>query len=234
MMATILVAVAHTDDETLGCGGTIARFAAEGYRVIVCALTDGVGARGDRSAEAKNRRWQHAQAAGSVLGVSTVESLGTPIERPNGDLWDGIVPDNEADQFSRLQITQLVERAIERWRPTVILTHYAGDLNIDHRRVAEAVLCAARPQRACPVREILAFEVPSSTEWGLGVFRPTIFVDVAETLEAKLAALAEYVDEVRPFPHPRSPEAVRALAAWRGATVSKVAAEAFEVVRIIR
>jgi len=56
-------------------------------------------------------------------------------------------------------------------------------------------------------------------------------VDVAATLERKIEAMAAYAGEVRPFPHPRSPEALRALAAWRGASSGLRAAEAFALVR---
>lgn len=114
------------------------------------------------------------------------------------------------------------------------MTHSAADLNLDHRLVHEAVLCATRPHAPHSVREVLAFETPSSTEWGMTAFRPTLFVDITATLETKLAALACYAEELRPFPHPRSPEAVRALAQWRGAQSGCSAAEAFEVVRMVR
>jgi LmbE family N-acetylglucosaminyl deacetylase len=61
-----------------------------------------------------------------------------------------------------------------------------------------------------------------------------VFVDVADTLELKIRAMAEYESESRRFPHPRSAEALRALATHRGSAVGVAAAEAFEVVRELR
>jgi len=52
--------------------------------------------------------------------------------------------------------------------------------------------------------------------------------------EAKIAAMESYESEARKFPYPRSPEALRALAAWRGSTVGCAAADAFALVRAIR
>jgi LmbE family N-acetylglucosaminyl deacetylase len=81
------------------------------------------------------------------------------------------------------------------------------------------------------VRELLFFEVPSSTEWrppGSGLpFHPNWFVDISNTLEKKLEALRAYQAELRVFPHPRSLQGVSALARWRGASVGVEAAEAF-------
>ncbi len=88
------------------------------------------------------------------------------------------------------------------------------------------------------MRTVYAFEVPSSTDWGFGQleprFHPNVFVDIAATLEAKVDAMEAYESEARPFPHPRSPEALRALARLRGAASGLEAAEAFELVREIR
>jgi LmbE family N-acetylglucosaminyl deacetylase len=56
-------------------------------------------------------------------------------------------------------------------------------------------------------------------------------VDISDTFAAKRAALEAYHEEMRPWPHPRSLEAVEHLARWRGATVGCEAAEAFVVLR---
>lgn len=108
-------------------------------------------------------------------------------------------------------------------RADVVYTHHAGDLNRDHRLVAEAVFVAARQ-----VPTIRTFETLSSTEWGQP-FNPTYYVGI--DLAAKLDLLSRYASELRQFPHPRSPEAVRALAAFRGSTAGLAAAEAFQTVR---
>ena len=87
-------------------------------------------------------------------------------------------------------------------------------------------------------KKVYTFEVPSSTEWAFGqftpVFRPTVFVEIEDYLENKIAAMECYESEARGFPHPRSPEALRALAHRWGSAAGLNAAEAFELVRWIR
>jgi LmbE family N-acetylglucosaminyl deacetylase len=100
------------------------------------------------------------------------------------------------------------------------------------------VMTATRPVAGQPVREIYAFEVPSSTEWAFQriepSFRPNVFVEITATLEAKVAAMECYKSEARAFPHPRSPEALRARATHWGSVIGCAAAEAFELVRSVR
>jgi LmbE family N-acetylglucosaminyl deacetylase len=220
----VLVVAAHPDDEVLGCGGTIARLAADGVDVHVAFLADGVGVRGavqEDQRDALEARRAAAAAAARILGACSLS-------------FDDL-PDNQLDIVPLLDITQRVEALIARLVPDTVFTHHAGDLNIDHRRVHQAVLTACRPQQSLPVRTVLAFEVPSSTEWqppGSGEpFVPTSFVDIGLTLAKKLAALDAYATEMRPWPHPRSHAGVEALARWRGASVGCEAAEAFVIVR---
>jgi LmbE family N-acetylglucosaminyl deacetylase len=148
------------------------------------------------------------------------------------------LPDNRLDTVPLLDIVKIVEGLVEGIKPEIIYTHHGGDLNIDHGVIHRAVLTATRPLAGQPVQEIYAFEVPSSTEWAFQrlepAFRPNVFVDVSWTLEAKIAAMQCYETEVRQFPHPRSPEALRALAMRWGSLAGCAAAEAFELVRSIR
>jgi LmbE family N-acetylglucosaminyl deacetylase len=224
---TVLVVAAHPDDEALGCGGTIARWAEEGMAVHLAFIADGVGARNDPTAAeqaALQSRRAAAESAAGVLGATSVR-------------FDDMA-DNRLDSVALLEITQRVEDLIEALRPDTVLTHNASDLNIDHRRVHQAVMTSCRPQRDHPVRTILCFEVASSTEWvppGSGApFEPNWFVDISTTLPRKLAALDAYAAEMRDWPHPRSREGIEYLARWRGATVGCDAAEAFMLARAMR
>lgn len=220
---TTLVVMAHPDDEILGAGGTIARLTAQGERVAWLLLGDGVSSRPAPGPVTGQRRREHCLAAAAVVGVDDVEFH---------DL-----PDNRMDGVDLLDVVALVEAAVARVGPETVITHHGDDLNVDHRVTHQAVLTATRPVPGSTVRTVLGAEVPSSTEWAFGgarAFRPSVFVDVSDTLEAKLAALACYEDEARPAPHPRSAEAVRALASLRGATTGVTAAEAFELLRALR
>ena len=226
-MSTILVVVAHADDEALGCGGTMARHAAAGDAVHVAILADGVTARAAKYTPGLNleeieSREAAARKACQILGAQEPHFFR--------------LPDNRCDAVPLIEIAKIIEGIIVRVRPDTVLTHHAGDLNIDHRRVHEAVLTAARPLAGQTVRRIHCFEVLSSTEWSSPIsepFRPQRFVDISKTLDLKLAAVAAYDAEMRPFPHPRSAEAITSLARLRGATAGLQAAEAFTVVRDI-
>jgi LmbE family N-acetylglucosaminyl deacetylase len=220
----ILVVAAHPDDEALGCGATTARHAAAGDEVSVLILGEGITSRAGLSAARRKaelaRLHAAARRASKAMGVAKLT-----LER---------FPDNSFDTVARLKLVHRVETEIDAWKPEVVYTHSAADLNVDHQLTCEAVKTATRPiGRDCP-RRVLTFEVPSATEWRFDAarsFRPQVFVDVEATLEAKLAALAAYGGEMRPFPHPRSAEYVRALAAWRGSQSGCKAAEAFTLVR---
>jgi LmbE family N-acetylglucosaminyl deacetylase len=218
----VLVVAAHPDDEVLGCGGTIARLAAAGRAVQVLLLADGENSRAavDSSgvaAGAVAARNAAAEQACRLLGCAGVEFLA--------------LPDNRMDGLVLLDVVKEIEKRIVCYAPTTVLTHHGGDVNVDHRVVHQAVIVACRPVPGHPVRELLFFEVPSSTEWrppGSGdSFAPNYYVDVSATLERKLAALDAYASELRDFPHPRSRLAIEALAHWRGAIVGVAAAEAF-------
>ena len=141
------------------------------------------------------------------------------------------------DSVPLLKVAQAIAAETERFPPDVVYTHHAQDLNVDHRTVHEAVLTVFRPQPGAQKPLILAFEVPSSTEWrapsAATAFIPNWHVDVSEDLERKLAALRIYEMEMRAWPHARSLKAVEHLARWRGACVGVEAAEAFELVRNI-
>ncbi len=220
MAQCTLILAAHPDDEVLGCGGTIAKLSDEGAIVHVAFLADGVFSRaGEHEAQQQKlaSRRAAAQKACEILGVKSVSF--------------GDFPDNRMDMIPLLDITQAVELLLIKHQPEIVFTHHAGDVNIDHRRLHEAVVTACRPQYGRSVKTLLCFEVPSSTEWQLPgsapVFMPNWFVDISATLVRKLAALEAYDEEVRAWPHPRSFQGVEHLAHWRGATMGVNAAEAF-------
>jgi LmbE family N-acetylglucosaminyl deacetylase len=227
-MAQVLVVAAHPDDEVLGCGGAIARRAAMGDEITIVLLAEGVMSRagkGDKTSyrrEVKKLR-RNSQKAAAILGAKQVVHFD--------------FPDNRMDGVDFLDIVKTVEECLERYRPEVLYTHHVGDLNVDHTLVAKAVLTAARPLPRSLVSEIYSFEVLSSSEWGLGNggehFHPTYFVEISSFMDKKLQAMSAYETEIRDFPHPRSLQAIQALAARRGSQTGLKAAEGFVVLRKI-
>lgn len=223
-MKSILVVAAHPDDEVLGCGGYIANHVRLGDEVFVTFLSDGVTSRlGNLGLQEIESRRSAARLASKVLGVR--------------DVMFGDFPDNKLDASPLLEVIKSIEAVVEQIRPQTVLTHFGGDLNIDHRIVNQAVLTACRPAPKQGVKEILFFEVPSSTEWQVPTegeaFAPNWFEDISQTLELKIKAILMYEHELREWPHPRSVKAVEHLAHWRGASCGVDAAEAFVLGRRI-
>ena len=226
MSDSVLVVAAHPDDEVLGCGGTIARHACNGDHVQVLIVAEGATSRylqHDRHQvdEELSALARSAQKAGSILGADSVELLN--------------FPDNRLDSVDRLDLIKVVEDRINQFQPQLVYVHHVGDVNVDHRRLHEAVVTACRPTPHHPVRRLLSFEVVSSSEWqppgSAPLFQPNWFVDISEQWQLKYEALRAYASEMRPWPHARSLEAVEHLARWRGAQVGVEAAEAFSLLR---
>lgn len=222
----VLCVAAHPDDEVLGCGGALAAHAARGDHAEVLLLAEGVTSR---------------HAAREQADTGELDALGRAAEEANRRLGVARLirhgfPDNRMDSVPLLDVVKVVEAEIARLRPQLVYTHFGGDVNIDHRITYQACVTACRPQPGMPVRSLLCFETASSTEWqppggGEAAFAPNWFVAIDAFLDLKLAALAAYAPELRPWPHPRSPEAVRHLARWRGASIGVAAAEAFVLAR---
>ncbi|GFM35152.1 PIG-L deacetylase family protein [Desulfovibrio subterraneus] len=226
-MKRALVVAAHPDDEVLGCGGTIAKLAMNGFSVDVIIMAEGETSRSSfeqSSAEESLAALRKAATeAGALLGAASVVLLG--------------LPDNRMDSMDLLDVVKRLEATVGDTCYNAVYTHHSGDVNIDHQIVNRAVVTVFRPMPGKHNPSIYAFEVPSSTEWQPPSqsfpFLPTVFVDVSAVLERKIAALKVYESEMRPWPHARSLAAVEALAKWRGATVGVDAAEAFVACRII-
>lgn len=225
---SILVLAAHPDDEILGSGGTLARLSKAGHNISIAILGEGITARyPTRSSvdpEQLDNLKEDAKNASTILGVSDIRFFQ--------------LPDNRFDTVPLLEMVKLIELLISEIRPTIIFTHHGGDLNIDHTLVFKATLTATRPVADSPVKEILAYEVPSSTDWafqtGQNVFMPNVFYDISTTLDIKMEALKSYRGEIKAPPHPRSLDAIRENASRWGHIIGVRAAEAFESIREIR
>lgn len=224
----IMLVVAHPDDELLGLGATMHRLIHQAKCIThVVILGEGITSRSDqrdveqwkKELEIHRKNIHQAQAA---IGYHSVS------------IYD--FPDNRFDTVALLDIIKVVEKEKAAFRPDVIFTHHGGDVNIDHQRTFEAVLTACRPMAHEKVKTIITFETPSGTEWRLPSdprhFLPNLFFSVnAEDVEAKIKGMESYEFERRPYPHPRSPEALRIQAQRWGVAIGCDYAEAFCVVR---
>jgi LmbE family N-acetylglucosaminyl deacetylase len=217
----VLVVAAHPDDEVLGVGGAAALHAERGDRVTIAIMCEGVSVRYAQSRKDEVRA--QSEAAAKILGAA--------------DLHLGDLPEQRLETLPISEVALHIERLIEKVQPTRIYTHFAGDINRDHRVLAEATLIAARPYAAPSVRDILMYETPSSTEWSSPqlppVFQPTLFTEISSVLEKKLDAFSQYTAELRDYPHPRSLQALRERARYWGSLVNQAAVEPFAVARMV-
>ena len=219
MKKKILIISAHPDDETLGCGATVSKFNKEGHTSKVIFLTDGVGSRDNNDKKEADNRKKNAYEACKILGIKKHEFYN--------------FPDNSLDTVPKLRLNKVIEKEIFKFKPHLIFTHHAGDLNIDHRIICEATIVATRFYNL--KHEILSYEVLSSTDLNFHNnfhnFRPNLFIDVKKTIKNKISALKKYKNEIRKFPHPRSIEGVSLLSKYRGMFACLEYAEAFELIK---
>jgi LmbE family N-acetylglucosaminyl deacetylase len=222
MNKPMLVIAAHPDDEVLGCGGTIVRSTQEGRQVHIAILGEGLTSRQPTREETDPAGLEDlaltADKVGAFLGATAVHRFG--------------YPDNRFDQVPLLDVAKTIETLINELQPSQVFTQHGGDLNIDHAVTFRATMTATRPLAGSPIRALFAYEVPSSSEWAFEKFAPRFdpnqFVDITSTIDQKVRAMAMYETESRVFPHPRSPEALKAIARKWGSTVGFGAAEAFQ------
>lgn len=220
-MSRVLVLAAHPDDEVLGMGGTIAVHTERGDQVRVVVVTDGSSTQYPDDSETRLRKEEEALRAAAELGVMDYVHL---------DL-----PDMRLDTLAHVDVNAVVEEHIRDFAPERVYTPHP-DVNLDHRALFDSVAVATRPVPGQTARHVLTYAPTSSTEWtpaAVNWFVPNWFVDVSATIERKVAAFAHYETERREYPHPRSEGAIRAAAAFYGASCGCEQAEPFVLVRAL-
>jgi LmbE family N-acetylglucosaminyl deacetylase len=216
----ILIVVAHPDDEVLGCGATGAALAAAGHTVQTCFMSGHVEARGGRP--------QSAELAADTRAAQAALGFGEPIF--------GQFPNIRMNTVAHIELVRFIEGAIADTGAQVVFTHHPADLNDDHVQTSKACMVAARlfqrRQGVPPLRKLYLMEILSSTEWAFPAvsdgFKADTFIEAGAQLERKIAALRAYRGVMRPYPHPRSEEVLRGLAAYRGSQAGLEFAEAFQ------
>jgi LmbE family N-acetylglucosaminyl deacetylase len=210
----VLCIAAHPDDEVLGCGGVLAQHLANGEPVTIVIVCEGESLR--YGPEGVGQR-AHIQQAAARLGGASVRHLA--------------FPDQALDTLRLTDLIAPLVKIVHEVRPRIVYTQHGGDVNRDHHILFQAVLVATRPTEAF-IEAVYAFDAASSTEWAFPrTFVPDTWVDIAATLEKKLAAMACYESELRPYPHPRSLKALEYRARAYGNQVCLEAAEVFMTVR---
>ena len=232
----ILVVVAHPDDDILGMGGTMLKYSKKGDQIKVIFLATGITSRkksGHTNAtkyEVNKKEEKNMCDEITVLRSQAKKACKSLLVN-NVNFYD--FPDNEMDSVPLLKIIKVIEKEIRSFKPEKIFTHHYNDLNVDHRVVYNATLTACRPINT-PVKEIICFEVPSSTEWNYpSNFMPNYFVNIDKQIDKKIKAMEIYRNEIKKFPHPRSSKYLKINASRWGGVSGNSSAEAFEIIRKI-
>lgn len=182
----VLAVGCHPDDLEIGCGGTLAKYAAQGHAVTMCHVANGnMGHVEIMPNELRRIRHAEAEAASRALGAREVVDLD--------------VPDLQVDSKNEETVLKLVE-AIRRARPDVIITHSPDDYMKDHvdvsRIVTDASFSASVPHYssgpACGIVPVYFMD----TLAGVG-FLPEEYVDVTEAMEKKIEALERHESQVK-------------------------------------
>jgi LmbE family N-acetylglucosaminyl deacetylase len=215
----ILIIAPHPDDEILGAGGTIAKLCNAGKEVHVCVVTSGRPPLFD-SKQAKKVQTETAKAH-SFLGVTKTHWLGLPAA--------------ELTETANRELNAAIGKLVSEITPDVLIIPHVGDIHIDHQLVHLAAMVSARPHQDKFPSIILSYETLSETNWNTPgatpAFIPNVFVDISDFLDQKLTAFAMFESQAKAPPHERSTNALNALATLRGATVHKMAAEGFILIR---
>lgn len=218
-----LIVVAHPDDEVLGAGASIFKWTHDGATVDVCIMSTDAKARAFRPADDELN--DDLNSSSEFLGISAKHEY--------------TFPNIELNTVPHLKLVQAIEQAILSSCPDIVITHHPADTNNDHLQTSlacqEAIRLHQRRPEVRPIREMWYMEVPSCSEWAINSafqkFIPNCYVEVGEDcVDAKIKALSMYRGVMRPYPHPRSAEYIKGLAAVRGSEWGLTYAEAFQVV----
>lgn len=218
-----LIVVAHPDDEVLGAGASIYKWSQNGDIVDVCIMSTHAKARAFRPGDEELN--EDLNSSSKYLGIK--------------NKFEYTFPNIEMNAVPHLQLVQAIEKAILDSQPDIVITHHPADTNNDHLQTSLACQEAIRLHQRRPevkhLKEVWYMEVPSCTEWAINSafqkFWPNCYVEVGEDcIDAKIKALGMYRGVMRPYPHPRSGEYIKGLAAIRGSEWGLNYAEAFQTV----
>lgn len=221
----ILVVAPHPDDEVLGCGGILAKYAKNGDHTYVAVMTNAhIGAPEQFTPDGVINVRNEALKAHQVLGVKETFFFDFPAPR--------------LETTPGYEIAIALNKLINQLSINTLYLPHRGDMHKDHAIIFYAALVAARPINNCPVKDIYTYETLSETEWaapfGSDVFIPNVYVDITGTFDVKLRAMECFASQIKSYPHPRSAKGLESLAVFRGCTVGVPLAESFALIRSVR
>ena len=216
----MLVVSPHPDDETLGAGGTILRFIAEGNAVSWLNIT-GVEGNSQFSDEFVKKRAAQIKQVKGFYKFQTVINLNLPTTK--------------LDTYDSSKAIDKIASAYQQVKPEWVILPDYNDAHSDHQKVFEWCYACSKSFRFPYIKRVMTMEIVSETDFGKpqNPFVPNFFVDISEFMEQKMAAVNLYDTELGQHPFPRSIKNIKALATVRGATAGVEYAEAFRMIKCI-
>jgi LmbE family N-acetylglucosaminyl deacetylase len=195
----LIVFAPHPDDETLGCGGTIAKKVKRGYDVIIVVMTDGRHALSNAFGilhnptpdEIKNIRRSEANTAMEILGVPKKNIIFLDFE-------DGTLGHINNHEELVTKITEL----LEEFQPTEVYFPQEKDYHPDHRAASlllqESIKKLNHPiqgyQYSVGMRYLRLGPIKQKL---LNYLRNNyVYVDISEVLSKKIEALSAYKSQI--------------------------------------
>jgi len=216
----VLVISVHPDDETLGCGGTILKHRTQNDDIFWLILTEASEELG-YSKEFLEKRENQIKEISQEYKFNNTYNLGFPTTKLHTIDFSAIIT----------KISSIIQEV----KPEIIYTVNRSDIHTDHQVAAKAIMSSTKSFRNPFIKRILMYECISETEIAPplpeNMFVAHIYSDISEFLEKKIEIMKKYESELQESPLPRSIDNIRALARFRGATVSVQYAEAFMLLR---
>ncbi|MFL6433283.1 MAG: PIG-L deacetylase family protein [Nitrososphaeraceae archaeon] len=205
---SVLVFGAHPDDIEIGMGGTVAKLNGMGYdvKLVVATLPNFV------KTDTKEQRRMEAIMSAKVMGSNQPEFL-----------------DLSADEivFGRKFVT-LIDGIIHKHKPESVFTQWIGDSHQDHQALTRAVISASRD-----LNNLFMYETTIPGGVTENAFRPQLYVDISETIEAKKNALNCF-DSQKIRCGDLWIDAIVGRSLYRGYQMNTNHAEAFEAIKITK
>ena len=215
----IMVVSPHPDDETLGAGGTITKLIDQGYEVMILTVSGHLPPLYTR--EDYEVTLKEAYEAYKVLGVSDSVFLEIPATMIG----------EQPVHVLNSKVTSIMKE----FEPNIVLCPFP-DRHIDHRLIFESCMVATRPVGfGKKIEMVTAYETLSETHWNAPYVEPNftqnLVVNIDKYLEKKIEALQCFKSQISEKEGPRSLEAVKSLARFRGSQAGFEYGEAFYIIR---
>ena len=219
----VLIIAAHPDDELIGCGGTINKLLKNGSKIKILFLAEGVTARySDKEINSPKALKEISERENNSL--KALQHLGVSKKNIHFNRY----PCCRMETIPIITFSKIIEKYIEKFKPNILFTHSADDLNIDHQITYKATMIATRPKKFNEsITEILCYEILSSSNLNLQKpFQPNYFIKITNEMKKKLSGLKFYQKEVS-NKSGRSLDQIKTLASYRGVQSGFRHAEAF-------